>query len=91
MEVTRSEVVARMEKLLIEPLARLRLPEAPATLRGLLPAFWGARMAPAAMLVAGRVPLPARVPPLVTVRAEEGAMDPDTWRVAGPPRLVAPV
>ena len=48
-------------------------------------------MAPAARLVAGRVPLPAKVAPLVTVRAEEEAMDPKTWRVAGPPRLVAPV
>ena len=89
--MTRSDVVARMEKLLVEPVARLRLPEPPVTRRALPPALVGARIAPEPMLVAGSVPLPARVAPLVTVRAEDGAMDPSTRRVEGPPRLVEPV
>ena len=80
-----------MEKLLVEPLAKLRLPEPPAMLRALLPALAGARMAPEATLVAGRVPLPERVAPLVTVKAEEGAIDPSKRRLVLPPTLVEPV
>ena len=88
---TRSEVVARMEKLLIEPLARLRFPEAPATLRALLPALPGAKVPPDWMVVVGRVPVPPMVPPELTVTPEELAIEPSTKSLAPLAMVVAPV
>ena len=89
--VTRSELALLMEKLLMEPDVRLRLPEPPVMARGLLPALFGARMPPALMVVAVTVPLPESVAPLLITSPEDGAMDPSTLKVAVSPTLVLPV
>ena len=89
--VTRSERALMMEKLLMEPDARARLPEAPDIARALLPALFGAKMPPALMVVDVIVPLPESVAPLLITSPEDGAMEPSTRRVAAPPTVVLPV
>ena len=89
--VTRSELALKMEKLLIDPDVRVRVPEPPVIARGLLPALFGARIPPALMVVPGIEPLPERVAPLLTVSPEDGAIDPSTRKVPDPPTVLLPV
>ena len=88
--VTRSALALLIEKVLMEPAAKLRVPEPPVMIRALLPALFGARIPPALMVVPVIEPLPERVAPLLTVSPEDGAIDPCICRVP-PLTVVEPV